>query len=173
LNYRVNSLLGLRRNEVILIDDFLHTKLPTLQGKVTKDAIRPPSHKEIEAYLRVFRRELDDFLDDGENFHNVVAVRGKDSAMVEVDMVKANRRKPEPQITDADSQTGRALARAGERLLRDHGDSQWLYFKRGLKLYDGTRSYVFKPMKYSHWTRTQALLDAGELIAETLVGTGE
>jgi hypothetical protein len=50
--------------------------------------------------------------------------------------------------------------------LRRH--SQWLYFERSLKIYQEDVMYVFKPLEAIHWTRRQAILDAGEIVAETL-----
>jgi hypothetical protein len=50
--------------------------------------------------------------------------------------------------------------------------SQWLYFNRNLTVYENENTYLFKPLQLVHWTRSQALVDAGEVIAETLTPTG-
>ena len=50
---------------------------------------------------------------------------------------------------------------------------QWLYFERNLRVYEGRKTYLFKPMQRFHWTESQALTDASEIIAETLSGVGE
>jgi len=44
-----------------------------------------------------------------------------------------------------------------------------LYFDRNLFVSRGNSVYIFKPMQRSAWTETQALLDADELIANTLL----
>ena len=46
--------------------------------------------------------------------------------------------------------------------------SQWLYFERNLRIYDGPRVLLLKPLQRIHWLRSQALLDADTIIAETL-----
>lgn len=46
--------------------------------------------------------------------------------------------------------------------------SQWVYFNRNLRIYEGSKIYILKPLQRLHWTRTQAVQDAGEIIAETV-----
>jgi hypothetical protein len=46
--------------------------------------------------------------------------------------------------------------------------TQWLYFNRNLRVYDPTSTYIFKPLQHVHWTRTQAIEDAGEIIGDAL-----
>jgi hypothetical protein len=50
--------------------------------------------------------------------------------------------------------------------------SQWVYFDRNLRIYEGTRTFIFKPMQRFHWTVSQAMVDAREIISETLQATG-
>jgi hypothetical protein len=47
-----------------------------------------------------------------------------------------------------------------------------VYFDRNLRVYEGTKTFVFKPMQRFHWTESQALMDARQIIAETLQGGG-
>jgi hypothetical protein len=49
------------------------------------------------------------------------------------------------------------------RLLKRH--SQWVYFERSLRIYKPDATYLFKPMQYFHRLRSQAIIDAGEVIA--------
>ena len=43
-----------------------------------------------------------------------------------------------------------------------------MYFERNLRMYEETRTYLFKPMQRLHWTESQALADASGIIADTL-----
>jgi transposase-like protein len=52
-------------------------------------------------------------------------------------------------------------------------DSQWAYFRRDLRIYTGASTYFFKPFERMHWTRTQAMLDAAEYLAEMVVAETE
>ena len=51
-------------------------------------------------------------------------------------------------------------------LRRQH--SQWLYFDRSLIVFQEAWTVLFKPMQRFHWTHSQALSDADEIISATL-----
>jgi hypothetical protein len=72
-----------------------------------------------------------------------------------------------PCIMRGHETTARELERTRALLLKRH-HCQWLYFERGLRIYHDGAMYVFKPLEMIHWTRRQAILDAGEIVAETL-----
>ncbi|HZN93560.1 MAG TPA: hypothetical protein VFB81_12690, partial [Myxococcales bacterium] len=57
------------------------------------------------------------------------------------------------------------------RLRRELG--QWVYFDRNLRVFDAERTLVLKPLQRFHWTVSQAVTDASDLIAETLASQGE
>ena len=38
-------------------------------------------------------------------------------------------------------------------------------FNRNLRIYEGTTTYLFKPFRRMHWAESQAIVDAGEVIA--------
>ena len=46
--------------------------------------------------------------------------------------------------------------------------SQWVYVQRGLRIFDGSKVYICKTPRLIDWTRTQALNDSDDLIAEVL-----
>jgi len=73
-------------------------------------------------------------------------------------------------VARADDRTARELERTRQRLRQQR--AQWVYFDRNLRIYEGTRTFIFKPMQRFHWTESQAMLDAREVIAETLEGAG-
>ncbi|HPO74376.1 MAG TPA: hypothetical protein PLJ31_16600, partial [Armatimonadota bacterium] len=72
------------------------------------------------------------------------------------------------RLWQADTSEARELDRIRMNLQRRFG--QWTYFNRSLHVYDGPLTYVMKPMERFLWTRTQAMLDAGDIIADTLAG---
>ena len=88
--------------------------------------------------------------------------------MVVIELGEKDRRSARPAVMRADQETATELETIRQRLRRQH--TQWLYFDRGLRIYDGDRTYLFKPMQRMLWTRSNAILDADEVIAETLVG---
>jgi hypothetical protein len=170
INSRVYQLLGLSRIERILVEDFVRWNMQMVQGKVTADVVSPPTPTTAQSYLSTLKDELDEFVGrDSGTTHNLDAVRADDSAMISIGLVHGEAK--QPTLQDAGEHTAAALAQTGKHLLRRH--SQWLYFERCLKIYEDGAMYVFKPLEMIHWTRRQAILDAGEIIAETLGGRGE
>ena len=64
---------------------------------------------------------------------------------------------------DAESQE---FAKIRSNLLVERG--QWFYFNRSLRIYEGSSTYLFKPMQRMHSSRSQALADASMIVAETI-----
>jgi hypothetical protein len=167
IDERVYELLGLTRGERILVEDFIQWNMQMVQGKVPLEIVAPPADRAILSYLATLKDELDDFIGNEAGVSNeVCAVRGGNSAMIFVRV--RNGAAPRPVLLDAGEKTAAALARTREQLVRQHSQSQWLYFERCLKIYQDGAMYVLKPLEMIHWTRRQAILDAGEIIAETL-----
>ena len=170
MNSRVYQLLGLSRIERILVEDFVRWNMQMVQGKVTADVVAPPTDSAVHSYLTTLKGELDEFVGrDSGITHRLHAVRADDSAMISLGVVHGEAQ--QPTLQDAGEHTAAALAQIRKHLLRRH--SQWLYFERCLKIYEDGTMYVFKPLEMIHWTRRQAILDAGEIIAETLGGQRE
>lgn len=166
---RVYRLLGLTSAERILVDDFVQWNMQLVKGKVSRDVVAPPSDRAMRSYLSALKKELDEFVESGDGVrHDVHAVRAEaeTSAMIAIRLVHGVVQPP--SVQDATAPAAAALAKTRQHLLRRH--SQWLYFERCLKIYQDGAMYVFKPLEMIHWTRRQAILDAGEIIAETLGG---
>jgi hypothetical protein len=170
INSRVYQLLGFSRIERILVEDFVRWNMQMIKGKVPAKVVAPPTATAVFSYLTTLKAELDEFVGrDSGTTHDLHAVQADDSAMISISLVHGEAK--QPSFQDANEQTAAALAQTRKHLLRRH--SQWLYFERCLKIYDDGAMYVFKPLEMIHWTRRQAILDAGEIIAETLGGQGE
>jgi hypothetical protein len=43
---------------------------------------------------------------------------------------------------------------------------QWIYVRRSVRVFAGSKIYLCKPARRLEWTESQALLDAGDIIAE-------
>lgn len=46
--------------------------------------------------------------------------------------------------------------------------SQWAYVQRGLRLFEDSKIYLYKPARFINWTRTQAISDANNIIGQSL-----
>jgi hypothetical protein len=170
LNALAYESLGLKETERYLIEDLVDVKIQLIDGKVTKAALRPPTQGEIGEYAAVLQRELDDFLTEDEGLrHNCTIVHDNVSGMVQIELIESPSRRPKPSIHRAGAAVSRELEKARKELRREYG--QWLYFDRNLRVYEGKRTFVLKPFQRMHWLRSQALMDADEIIVETLAAT--
>ena len=108
---------------------------------------------------------------DGENFGCDVCrgARGAETGMICVGFVASKKAAPF-LVSSAASESAAALSETRQQLQEEVG--QWVYFNRDLRLYDGTKTYLFKPMQRFHWTESQAMIDASEIIAETVANAG-
>lgn len=167
LNERVFRTLRLRDFERALVRDLVHLRMQFIKGKVSREAVRSPSNQELQRYAQVVTAELDAFVDNNPSLkHSTTVVRNGGSAIVAIRVHYSAPPEHRVRIENADSATARQLAPIRSRIREKH--SQWIYFERNLRLYEGRNTYVFKPLQRLHWTESQAILDAGTIIAETL-----
>lgn len=166
MNSKVFDLLQLRPSERILIQDFVKLHFELMSGKISPKVTRKPKSDEMEEYFTTLRDSLDDFLSEDQGIrHKIESRHDSDSAMFSVSIVKANRAIPSI-IFDSTVEESKSLKAIRDTLRHKH--SQWIYFDRGLKVYKNGILYQFKTMQRLHWSRRQAILDADEIIAETL-----
>lgn len=149
------------------VHDFVHVRLALSQGKIGKQAISQPSILDLSSYGEALRDALDDFLGDSANAsHSVRILFGGGSGLITVEMSgDAPRRQPVRvwKVTDAE---GQEFVRIREKLIEKR--TQWLYFNRNLRIFEGSRVHVLKPLQRLQWTQSQAFQDAGDIIAETI-----
>ena len=170
LNNLVSDALELTDRERALVHDFVHVRLALNDGKVGPEAVNSPRAKEIRLYLSRLKRELDAFTGDAvERRHGVAVVHDDLSGMVQVDFTKDQTSAREIVVHRADHPEAKLLEKTRQRLRETR--AQWVYFDRNLRIYEGRRTYLFKPMQRFHWTESQAMVDAAEIIAKNLEGT--
>ena len=167
LNDLVAEALGLDERERVLVHDLVHIQLALNDGKLGDEAMANAKHSELEAYGRRLQRELDDFISgDLDRRHAVSIEHDELSGMVEVNLTKEVEEARKVSVLSANRDTASALEKTRRRLRRER--AQWVYFDRNLRVYEGRRTYVMKPMHRFHWTESRAIADASEIIAETL-----
>jgi len=168
LNDRVYDLLGIDYTDRYLVEDMVHVKMGMIDGRMPDDVIRPASEDEMLGYAKVLKSELDDFLDMKNKDQHQVTVFHDGSAIIKV-VRKAPAGKP--RVLKADGDVKKELDRIQDRHLKDR--RQWGYFNRGLKIYDGNATYLFKPRHRLYWLKSQALNDADDFIADKLSASGD
>jgi hypothetical protein len=166
LNNLVYDVLGVSKSDQWLIDDLLNTRARLNDGNVASEAVRSSSIAEMKLYAGIVKRQLDDFLNDRTRAkkHAVTVHHSDESAIVEIS--NAQRFSDEQKIVPLSSDVEQAVSLVRERLSRRYG--QWMYFQRGLRIFSGRTTYLFKPRERLYWLRSQALADADEIIAAKL-----
>ncbi|HEY4247399.1 MAG TPA: N-6 DNA methylase [Lacunisphaera sp.] len=172
LNRLTAEALGLDARERALIHDLVQVRLALNDGKRGAPAMRSPTTSELRTYAKRLKTELDGFVGaDSDRLHRVSIVHEHDSAMIEVDFTTDRRAAGEIAIFPANRDTAAALRKTRDKLLREY--AQWVYFNRDLRVYRGRQTYLFKPLHRFHWTESAAMMDAGQIIAETISGVSE
>lgn len=174
LNEMTADALGLTKEERRLVSDLVQVRYALNDGKRGEAAMREPKPKELIAYAKALKDELDDFAGDfAGRSHKVTVVADEESgsAMIEIDFTTDHEAARKPAVMDATDAEAKSLRRAKTKLLDDKEAWQWTYFNRNLRIFKGRKTYVFKPLHYFHWTQSAALTDASQIIAETLSGT--
>ncbi|MCE9526865.1 MAG: hypothetical protein K8R36_12510, partial [Planctomycetales bacterium] len=169
LNSAVFKLLQFTEEQCFLVSDLVRIRMQLIKGKVTAEVARDATNDELLEYGVVLISELDSFIDDQpEYWHSVAILKDGQSAIVGVTLhTDGSRIRGKRVSIIAASSTDTELGKIRKRV--QDKSSQWMYFRRNLRLYEGRNTYVFKPLERLHWTKSQALLDAGTIITETLI----
>ncbi len=171
LNQMVFDSLGLSDREQALVNDLVNIRLALNDGKVGEPATGSPNAPAMRSYARRLKKELDVFLGDAvDERHKIDIVYEERSGMVCIDLIKDRVAARTPTVEHADRATSRQLTKMRSNLRVQA--SQWVYFDRNLRIDNGTKTFLFKPMQRFHWTESQAMIDASEIIAETTSGSG-
>jgi hypothetical protein len=131
------------------------------------DAVRPPTVEELKSYAGTLRDELDAFVGEKTDIrHRVDVLFGGDSGLTVVEIVGGAAGRLPVRVMRATDEAARGFAAARSQLIEKH--AQWLYFRRNLRVYEPSKTYILKPLQRLQWTQTQAMQDAGDIIAESI-----
>jgi Eco57I restriction-modification methylase len=167
LNMMVYDSLRLDAREQALVHDLVHVKMELNDGKIGEPAVRKPQEAELYTYAVRLKNELDGFVGDAlPKQHQVDVVYDDASGMICVNLVRDEQRARQVTVSSANKEIATQLEKTRQRLRKER--AQWVYFDRNLRIYEGTRTFVLKPMQRFHWTESQAMVDARHIIAETL-----
>jgi hypothetical protein len=167
LNTMVYDSLRLDARERVLVHDLVHIKLELHDGKIGEPAVKTPEEAELHTYAARLKSELDGFIGNAlPKRHKVDVVHDDVSGMLCVALVRNEQSAQQVTVSRASKETAAQLEKTRQRLRKER--AQWVYFDRNLRIYEGTRTCILKPMQRFHWTESQAMVDARHIIAETL-----
>ena len=167
LNELTFASLRLDRRARAAVRDFVSTRFALTRGKIGEDVVRESKPEELKSYAGTLRDELDAFV--GENSvtrHRVDILHGGGSGLAIIEIVGGATGRLPVRVMKATDEAARSFADARKQLIEKY--AQWLYFRRNLRVYEPSRTYILKPLQRLQWTQTQAMQDAGDIIAESI-----
>jgi len=173
LDEHVMRILQVPESITVLVTEFLQLRLK-LVGGGTKEAVQRiqqhPDQEALQAYAQQMTNDLDCFLDSGKTHHRITVERSPDLICCTVEFVRSNHAFT-PVVKEASSQNGHMFAKLQKGLKAEF--SQWVYVQRGLKIFAPSSISLYKVPQLINWTRTQAMNDADDVIAEILSTAGQ
>jgi len=171
LNFLTFESLKLSSRGRAAVYDLVHVRFGLTRGKRSKKAIGKPTRDECAAYARMIRDELDGFLNGTSKArHRVQVLSGDTSGLAAITIAPHAESPLDVEVVDATSAQANIMRATRDTLIERR--AQWLYYDRNLRIYDGPSTYLLKPFQRLHWTRTQAIADAQEIIADSLATQG-
>ena len=166
LDEEIEKVLNIPKNLGVLARDFVRVKLPLVHGRITDIATQPPKKSDLLEYGELLRNELDQFT-KGRVHHQVSFMYSSGQEMVVCEV--AVKHTPQPfdvKVNSVNGHLSASLSNLNHKLKQQF--SQWVYVQRGLRIFDGPNVYICKAPRLIDWTKTQALNDSDDLIAEVL-----
>jgi type I restriction-modification system DNA methylase subunit len=166
MNDTVYKLLKVSKKQRWLIEDMLNVRLKLNDGKIAEEAIQPADKKEIYDFAQIFQEELDLFLDPTgkRKVHQIKVYCTNRSVVLLVEHLQ-HALQTQPEISEIQDKNSQRLF-DGLQDKTTGKKSQWMYFIRGLRVYEGRKTYIFKPRQRLYWLKSQALTEADEFIAD-------
>ena len=158
--------LNLSKSERFLIDDVLEYSLDFFQEGENSKACNIVDTEDLEAYSTTFCDAVNSILQFGESRAKATVYRG--DAPLRVVSIRFNEVDDERTVTVSDStdELENVLSRLDRQIIEEYSGS--IYVRRNVKIYDKNTLHITKPDEKRFWTRSMALRDADETLAEGL-----
>jgi len=167
LDDAIEELLSIPKNVGITTREFISIRLQLNQGKSVVPATAPPDREHLHEYGLHLRDELDAFTEGSGLRHKVGLTYSKQLIVCSVEFVRSEvSTSINVSVEKAQGDLSLFLSYIQEKAKQRF--SQWVYVQRSLRIFEDSRVYICKSPRLIDWTRTQALNDADDVIAEIL-----
>jgi hypothetical protein len=158
--------LDLSKSERFLIDDVLEYSLDFFQEGENSKACDIVDTEYLEVYSKTFCDAVNSILQFGESRAKATVYHG--DAPLRLVSIRFSEVNDERTVMISDSTEGLecALSRIDQQIIEEYSES--IYVRRNVKFYDKDALYITKPDEKRFWTRSMALRDADETLAEGL-----
>ncbi len=172
LDDTVEDLLLIPQNITILAREFLAVKLQLNKGKGVVPATAPPNEEHLQEYGLYLRNELDAFTEGSGLRHKVELTYSKHLIVCSIEFSCSDSfASIDVSVEKAQGDLSFFLSYVQEKAKQRF--SQWVYVQRSLRIFEDSRVYICKSPRLIDWTRTQALNDSDDIIAEILSANRE
>lgn len=167
LDNSIETILKIPNSFTILARDFIQVRVKLNKGKVFASATQQPQVSELYMYGLCLRDELDSFTEGSRLLHKVELVYSSQLILCSVEFIHSNAYTSiDVTVNKAQGDLFLFLNDVQERAKQHF--SQWVYVQRSIRIFEDSRVYIFKSSRLIDWTRTQALNDSDDIIAEIL-----
>lgn len=158
--------LDLSKSERFLIDDVLEYSLDFFQEGENSKACDIVETEDLKAYSTTFCDAVNSILQFGESKAKATVYDG--DAPLRVVSIRFSEVNDERTVTVSDStdELEKVLSRLDRQIVEEYSGS--IYVRRNVKIYDNNTLHITKPDEKRFWTRSMALRDADETLAEGL-----
>ena len=159
----IESTFKIPRQIATIAREFWTLRYPLNNGKLSVLPLRKLTDAMLKTYGTELRSQLESFTEKP----HVVTLGRQDS--VGFCSVRLAHRAEEGGVVIENKMSG-AILKLWQSLLERR--SQWVYVQRSFRHFTGNRITFYKPNRVMDWSRTQAMLDADDMIAEILAAEG-
>lgn len=172
LDDTVEELLSIPENIRVITREFVSLRLQLNHGKSIVPVTALPSKEHLQNYGLKIRNELDSFTEGSGLRHKVELIYSKKMIVCSIEFVHSDT-SAEIDVTVEKAQGDTSLFLNYIQEKAKQRFSQWVYVQRSLRIFEDSRVYICKSPRLIDWTRTQALNDADDIIAEILSANRE
>lgn len=169
LDEGVASILKIPTQVMSLARELGEFRLPLVKGKAPREVTSLPNERQLGIYARRLTAELDGFMENKSRRHCVTVLSAPAGIVATIELVNNGQTlKSTVKIAEGEEQKDvHAILSAAAREF-----SQWVYVRRSVRVFAGSKIHLCKPARRLEWTETQALLDAADIIAEVAEARG-
>ena len=160
--------LKLSSNEIVLIEDLINLTLDGFQNRKESIAFRPSTKEEQVIYSQYLTKTINNFLKFGSSLTAWATVFTVSPKMpLNIIAIRFNKEQEAGFVEEnPDINIGNIIKEINQYTYEQYTES--IYYRKFVKYYSGDTIYIIKPNEKRFWSRSLALNDADEIIAEII-----
>jgi hypothetical protein len=165
LDEEFERIIGISNNLGILCRDFLKIRLSINEGNSKGIAVQLPKSKDLLSYGNILKDELDRFVEGSGVRHKISLIYSSQLIICTIKIISSDNLQS-VDVEQSQQESSSLLAYIQEKTKQRF--SQWIYVQRSLRIFESSKIHICKSPRLIDWTRTQAMNDADDIIAEIL-----